>query len=197
MSFLPDSIPERVSSFIDGRWVDSTDHQELPVTFAATEQQIATLAEANAQEVDHAVQNAKAVFNSGVWSRASVTDRKAVLGRVRDLILARQDELAALEVAHTGSPIAQAYGRHIPRAALNFEFFAEYIAQASNPVFDQNPDYLTFVKRDPVGVAGLIAPWNAPLAIMVCADLHRQSDRRRFDGRAGAQPGEKDGTRPG
>jgi 5-carboxymethyl-2-hydroxymuconic-semialdehyde dehydrogenase/aminomuconate-semialdehyde/2-hydroxymuconate-6-semialdehyde dehydrogenase len=162
---LPDTIPAIVSSFIDGQWVTSSRQQKLPVVFAASEEQIAQLAEADEQEVGAAVDNAREVFESGVWSRATVADRKRVMHRVSALIHARRDELAALEVAHTGSPIAQACGRHIPRAALNFEFFAEYIAQAANPVFDQNPDYLTYVRRDPAGVAGLIAPWNAPLAL--------------------------------
>jgi acyl-CoA reductase-like NAD-dependent aldehyde dehydrogenase len=162
---LPDAIPAVVSSFINGQWVDVAGHDELPVIFAASEQQISVVAEANEQEVGAAVDNARAVFESGAWSRIPVADRKRVLHRISQLILARQDELAALEVAHTGSPVAQAHSRHIPRAALNFEFFAEYIAQAANPVFDQSPDYLTYVRRDPAGVAALIAPWNAPLAL--------------------------------
>ena len=66
---------------------------------------------------------------------------------------------------NTGVPIAQVCGRQIPRSAMNFEFFAEFISQASSPVFDQNPDYITYVRREPVGVAGLIAPWNAPMAL--------------------------------
>jgi len=162
---LPGNLPREVSSYIDGEWITPGGHTELPVIFAATEEPIATLAEAPAEEVDRAVTAARAVFESGAWSQASVDERKRVLLRIRDGILARRDELAAFEVAHTGSPIAQAHGRHIPRAAMNFEFFAEYIAQQSSPVFDQNPDYLTYVQRDPAGVAGLIAPWNAPLAL--------------------------------
>jgi len=162
---LPNAIPAVVASLIDGQWVNPAGHRELPIVFAASEEQISVLAEADEQEVGAAVDNARTVFESGVWSRAPVANRKRVLHRVSELILARRDELAMLEVAHTGSPITQAYGRHIPRAALNFEFFAEYIAQAANPVFDQNPDYLTYVRRDPAGVAGLIAPWNAPLAL--------------------------------
>ncbi len=162
---LPESIPKTVTSYIDAAWVTPAGHDTLPVIFAANEQQISEVAEANAAEVHRAVASAKTAFETGVWSRASVATRKSVLLKVSELILANRDRLAELEVAHTGAPLAQAYGRHIPRAAANFEFFAEYIAQASNPVFEQNPDYLTYVRRDPAGVAGLIAPWNAPLAL--------------------------------
>ena len=54
----------------------------------------------------------------------------------------------------------------IPRAALNFRFFADYIGQTEGDLYTQNSDFLTFVRRDPVGVAALIGPWNAPLALL-------------------------------
>jgi 5-carboxymethyl-2-hydroxymuconic-semialdehyde dehydrogenase/aminomuconate-semialdehyde/2-hydroxymuconate-6-semialdehyde dehydrogenase len=162
---LPENLPRQVTSYIDGRWLPESGQEKLAVTYAGTGEQIAELCAADAAEVAAAVESARSAFESGVWSRASVAERKQVLHRISQLIIDNKQLLADCEVAHTGSPIAQAFGRHIPRAALNFEFFAEYIAQASNPVFDHNPDYLTWVQRDPVGVAGLIAPWNAPLAL--------------------------------
>ena len=126
---------------------------------------IADILEADANLVDAAVQSAKSTFESGVWSKASVDHRKHVLLKIKDLILANQDEIAHLECTNTGVPIAQVSGRQIARSALNFEFFAEYISQSANPIYDQNPNFLTYVRRDPVGVAGLIAPWNAPMAL--------------------------------
>ena len=159
------TVPKSVTSYINGAWVPAKGQEEIPIIHAGDETQVSTLYEADAEEVNQAVAQAKATFDSGIWSKAPVAERKKVLLKIRDLILTKKDILANFEVTHTGSPIAQAYGRHVPRAALNFEYFAEYISQASNPVFDQNPDYLTYVKRDPVGVAGLIAPWNAPLAL--------------------------------
>jgi len=159
-------IPDQITSYINGEWVaPSSLAERIPVLFPGDGRQISELIEADAVEVDQAVQAASDVFASGAWSGASIQDRKAVLLRIRDGILAHRDELARLEVMHTGSPITQARGRHIARTALNFEFFAEFISQVSNPVFDQNPDYLTYVRREPIGVAGLIAPWNAPLAL--------------------------------
>lgn len=162
---LPTNIQDKITSYINGQWVAPDQQQQLPIIYAGNEKQIATLYCADEPEVDAAVAAARSAYEAGVWSGASVTERKRALLRVSRLILDNQETLANLEVAHTGCPISQAYGRHIPRAALNFEFFAEYISQSSNPVFDQNPDYLTWVQREPVGVAGLIAPWNAPLAL--------------------------------
>ena len=158
--------PKKVTSFINGKWIepDESAHQ-IPVIHPADEAEVSTLYEANIEEVKLAAEAAKKTFESGAWSQASVEDRKAVLLRIKDLILENQEEIATLEVLNTGSPIAQAFGRQIPRSAMNFEFFAEFISQATSPVFDQNPNYMTYVRREPVGVAGLIAPWNAPMAL--------------------------------
>ncbi len=160
------SIPKTVTSFINGEWAKARDGaHEIPIVFPGDERQISTLIEADADEVDRAIQAARNAFEEGKWSKASIEDRKRVLLRIRDLIQAHADELAHCEVRHTGVPISQVRGRHIMRSAMNFEFFAEFISQASAPVFDQNPDFLTWVRREPAGVAGLIAPWNAPLAL--------------------------------
>jgi acyl-CoA reductase-like NAD-dependent aldehyde dehydrogenase len=158
--------PEKVTSYIGGKWLDpkESSHQ-IPVIHPANENHVSTLYEADINEVKLASETAKKTFKSGIWSQASMEDRKAVLLRIKDLILENQEEIATLEVMNTGAPIAQAFGRQIPRSAMNFEFFAEFISQVTSPVFDQNPNYMTYVRREPVGVAGLIAPWNAPMAL--------------------------------
>ena len=158
--------PKKVGSFVNGEWISMPpDASRIPVIDPRTEEVIADIIEADAHVVDAAVQSAKSTFESGVWSKASVDHRKHVLLKIKDLILANQDEIAHLECTNTGVPITQVSGRQIARSALNFEFFAEYISQAANPIYDQNPNFLTYVRRDPVGVAGLIAPWNAPMAL--------------------------------
>jgi acyl-CoA reductase-like NAD-dependent aldehyde dehydrogenase len=61
--------------------------------------------------------------------------------------------------------VRQIRERHVRRAAMNFEFFADFIGQTSNESYEQEAPFLTIVRREPVGVAALIAPWNAPLAL--------------------------------
>lgn len=159
-------IPEQVSSFVDGVWIGPrAGAYEIPVACPVDERVVSTLFEADADEVALAVAAAADAFRRGEWAKASVDERKRVLQRIAELIRANSDDLVHCEVTHTGVPIAQARGRHIVRTAMNFNFFAEFISQASDPVFAQNPDYLSWVRREPAGVAGLIAPWNAPLAL--------------------------------
>ena len=94
-----------------------------------------------------------------------MAERQRVLRRIAALIREREDDLVRRELLNTGIPIRQIRERHVRRAAMNFEFFADYIGQASNESFEQEAPFLTIVRRDPVGVAALVAPWNAPLAL--------------------------------
>ena len=64
-----------------------------------------------------------------------------------------------------GSPLSQCRGWHVPRTAYNFRFFAEYISQSRSDAYTQLDNYLSVVTREPVGVAALIGPWNAPIAL--------------------------------
>ncbi|MEZ5566260.1 MAG: aldehyde dehydrogenase [Gammaproteobacteria bacterium] len=150
----------------DGAWVQpDPDALRLDLINPVTESSLGQLVSDSAASVDRAVASARASFEAGTWSRRSVADCKAVLLRIRDLILARGDELAAIESLNVGIPLSQARQRHVPRAALNFEFFAEFISQVPDAVYHQDPKFMSVVRHDPAGVAALIAPWNAPLAL--------------------------------
>jgi acyl-CoA reductase-like NAD-dependent aldehyde dehydrogenase len=145
--------------------IETPGAHELPVMNPATGEAIAVLAEDDAAAVDSAVGAARDRFAAGDWSRAAAGERAAVLSRAAALIRERAEELAQLETLGTGIPISQARSRHVVRARMNFEFFAEFINQVADRLYDQHPDYLTLVRHEPVGVTGLIAPWNAPLAL--------------------------------
>lgn len=156
---------EVVTSFIAGRWSDGAGAHRLPVICPWDETVVAELAEADADEVDRAVTAARAAFARGDWRRASVGERQRVLRRIAALIREREDVLATRECLNTGIPMRQVRGRHIQRAAANFEFFADYIGQVAGESYEQEAPYLTVVRREPVGVAALVGPWNAPLAL--------------------------------
>lgn len=152
------------SAFIAGKPVTGTG-PELPVINPADETELARVTEAGPDLVDHAAKAARAAFDDGRWSRRSVEARQEMLRRIADRIDAGAEELAAIETANTGIPLSQSKVRHVARAGHNFRFFADYIGQAAGRLYDQAPDHMTLVRRQPVGVAGLIAPWNAPVAL--------------------------------
>ena len=152
------------SAIVDGESVRD-DGTPLAVIDPASEEVIAEIAEAGLELVGRAVASARRAFDEGIWRNQSVEARQAVLRACADAIDAAHDELADLECANTGIPLGQIKGRQIARAAYNFRFFADFIGQSATPLYDQDPAYLTYVRREPVGVAALIAPWNAPIAL--------------------------------
>ncbi|MEP0314476.1 MAG: aldehyde dehydrogenase [Hyphomonas sp.] len=157
------AIPEVCRNFVNGQWVISS--VRLPVINPVDEQVLTEIAEADTGLVDEAVRAARLTFEQGVWSKLGLEDRQKVLFRIADLIDEHADELAWLESMNIGSPLSQCRGRHVPRAAYNFRFFAEYISQSRSDAYTQLENYLSVVTREPVGVAALIGPWNAPIAL--------------------------------
>ncbi|HYC05929.1 MAG TPA: aldehyde dehydrogenase [Azospirillaceae bacterium] len=158
------TVPVTIGALIGGETV-LPDGPRLLVLNPATEAPLSELAEADAAMVDRAVMAARASFEGGAWSRLGATERADGLMRIHATLSRHADELAWLECTDTGIPLAQVTGRHVARAIHNFRFFAEYITQSANKAYAQDSGHLTLVTRAPVGVAALLAPWNAPLAL--------------------------------
>jgi len=158
------ALRAQVSSFIEGRFSGAAGH-ELPVIHPGDARRIATLVESSAGEVDAAVRSARAAFDDGRWRRQPVEARQAVMRRVAELVDRHRDELAYLECMNSGIPMRHLQKGQIPRAACNFRFFAEFLGQHAEKLHAQTEGYLTLVLREAVGVAALIGPWNAPLAL--------------------------------
>ena len=159
-------VPKVVRGLVNGEAAASEDEAELlMVRYPATAETVTQVAEDNANAVDHAVRAARRAFDSGPWPQMSTPQRQVILRKAATLIREHQQELAILETLCAGLPVSHLTGRQIPRAAENFEFFADYLATMAGETFEQECDYLTLVTREPAGVAALISPWNAPLAL--------------------------------
>ncbi|MBI3296966.1 MAG: aminobutyraldehyde dehydrogenase [Elusimicrobia bacterium] len=134
----------------------------------ATEEVITECPDASAAEVDRVVTAAKRAFDDGRWSRKSPSERSAALLKLASLMEAEAPELAALESKNAGKPMKLAADGDIPFAIDNLRFFAgaarhlEGLASA-----EYVPGYTSIIRREPLGVAGLIAPWNYPLMMSV------------------------------
>ncbi|RYD88185.1 MAG: aldehyde dehydrogenase family protein, partial [Sphingomonadales bacterium] len=153
-----------ITAIVDGEIIQ-TGQNPIPVINPADDQLVVDLPEADAKTVDQAVAAARRSFDEGVWRGKPVEERQGVLRACADAIDAAADRLADIECSNTGIPLHQIRGRQVSRAADNFRFFADYIGQSAGQLYEQNPDYLTLVRREPVGVAALISPWNSPIAL--------------------------------
>ena len=130
----------------------------------ATNEVLALAASGGESEVDAAVLAAREAFDEGPWPRMKASERAAVLRRIADAIRDHAQEFIVREVADIGMPIAQMKGL-AARAAENFDYYARVIGELHGRSFQVGDEFLNYTIRKPVGVAGLIMPWNAPLML--------------------------------
>jgi len=125
--------------------------------------------EAGKAEVDAAVQAAQDALE-GPWGKMTVQERTDILNKVADEITRRFDEFLEAECLDTGKPKSLASHIDIPRGAANFKIFADVIKNAPTEFFEMaTPDgrgAINYAVRRPVGVVGVICPWNLPLLLM-------------------------------
>jgi len=154
-----------VRLFINGDFRDAHSGKTFPDINPATGQVIARVAEADAEDVADAAAAARKAFDDGPWPRLKVAERAAVLRRIAEGILRRKEELARLESMDTGKSLREALEFDMPRVAHNFRFFADFVEQMGSESYPKDDDHLFYVLREPLGVVGLITPWNFPLML--------------------------------
>lgn len=122
------------------------------------------LPSSDARDIDQAVSAARSAFPS--WAATDPNERSRLMMRVADLIDEKREEFARAESADQGKPVWLASEMDIARAAKNFRFFASLILHETNMSSRHDAHTLNYVTREPVGVAGLISPWNLPLYLL-------------------------------
>lgn len=149
---------------IGGRRRAAADGSTFVVREPSTGQELTTVSQAGLNDVNAALIDATTAFESGVWADQSATARGRVLLRVADLIRQNAEELAVLEARNAGHPIADARWE-VEAAAGTFEYYAGAANKLFGEVVPVQDPGIDVVLREPVGVCGLIVPWNFPLLI--------------------------------
>ena len=161
---LPAAMPEKIRHYIGGEFVDSIDGDEFDVLNPVTNEPYITAASGKKADIEAAVAAAKTAFDEGPWPTMLPRERARILGKIADIVESRKDELAAMESFDSGLPITQAKGQ-AARAAENFRFFADLIVAQVDDAFKVPGRQANYVNRKPIGVAGLITPWNTPFML--------------------------------
>ncbi|HEX5730091.1 5-carboxymethyl-2-hydroxymuconate semialdehyde dehydrogenase [Microbacterium sp.] len=161
---VPADLPTRIQHYIDGESVDSIDGDTFDVLDPVTNDTYLQAAAGKKADVDRAVASARRAFTDGQWPRMLPRERSRVLHRIADIVESRDARLAELESFDSGLPITQALGQ-ARRAAENFRFFADLIVAQTDDAFKVPGRQLNYVNRKPIGVAGLITPWNTPFML--------------------------------
>lgn len=151
-------------NYINGTWVDAVDGDTLDNLCPADGRSLGSIPRSKERDVSRAVSAASDALH-GPWAQYSQSERANMLDAIASGIESRLDEFAILESTDQGKPVSLARTIDIPRAIANFRFFAGLLrhhTDAAQPMHDA----LNYTHRKPVGVTGLITPWNLPLYLL-------------------------------
>jgi len=153
---------EAAGNFIAGEWLESTQAAE-DINPSNTADVVGLFARADAKATERAIEAAKHAF--ATWSRSPIQQRHDILKRIGDEILARKDELGRLLAREEGKTLAEGIGETVRAGQIFLFFAAECVRLAGEKIASVRPGIDIEITREPLGVVGLITPWNFPIAI--------------------------------
>jgi 5-carboxymethyl-2-hydroxymuconic-semialdehyde dehydrogenase len=158
-------MKHNLQHYIHNKFVPSIGNETFDILTPLTNELIGRVASGQPADIDRAATSARLAFENGSWSRMPMADRARRVRLIGDLILKHSDEIAELEIEDTGIPRKQISKGAIPRAAENFYFFADQLSHLHGQAFPVDRDWINYTTYRPIGVAGLITPWNTPFML--------------------------------
>lgn len=157
---------KELKHYISGEWKNLSSSKLINVINPANQDMIARVPCATKEETEYSIDIAKQAFESGVWSENSERERSTVLFQIANKLEKHIEELAELEVENNGKTFREAYSDAL-ESVNAFRYYGGLL-QTSQEQMHEEPDYMqTMIIKEPIGVAGLIVPWNFPL-LMSC-----------------------------
>jgi len=156
--------------FIDGLFCDATSGKKLKEFDPKDESLICEVEAASKEDVDRACKAAYRAFNDGEWGKMNARDRSTLLFKLADLMEEHQEELATIESIDSGAVYTLALKTHIGMSIATWRYFAGWcdkIEGSTIPINNARPNRnLAMTRKYPIGVCGLITPWNYPLMML-------------------------------
>ena len=153
-------------AYIDGKYCPAISGKTFGTVNPATGEKLADIAACGADDVDLAVEKAREAFDDGRWSRMHPSDRKDVLIRLAKLMTRNARELAVMESIDSGKTIYDCETVDVPETIHCIKWHAEAIDKIYDQVSPASDDHIAMVVREPIGVVGLVLPWNFPLLML-------------------------------
>ena len=147
---------------IDGEWVAASSGGEREIVDPANSETIATVPEGTREDAKRAVAAARRAFDEGPWPKTTVQERSRLLNRVADLLERDEAELARMETLDTGKTLVESHA-DMQDIAGTFRYYGSLIAVHGGEINPVPADSLSMTTYEPVGVVGMISPWNYPL----------------------------------
>ncbi|MEA2498787.1 MAG: betaine-aldehyde dehydrogenase, partial [Actinomycetota bacterium] len=154
--------------FIGGEFVEAASGKVDEIENPANEEIVGTVPRGASEDVDRAVEAAREAFEDGRWSNLGPGERGAILWKMGELVEERAEELARLEVLQGGKTMKLAADGDVPMAADQLKYFGGISrVLAGSAAAEYLPGYSSWLRREPVGVVGQVAPWNYPIMMAV------------------------------
>jgi aminomuconate-semialdehyde/2-hydroxymuconate-6-semialdehyde dehydrogenase len=151
-----------IKNYINGELIAPVQGNYIDNYEPATGQVYGQIPNSDSADIELAYSAANKAFPS--WSKTTLAERSAILGKIASTITQKLDVLARAEARDNGKPLSLAKAIDIPRAAANFQYFADAITQFASEAHESvGMNAVNFTLRDPLGVVGCISPWNLPL----------------------------------
>jgi acyl-CoA reductase-like NAD-dependent aldehyde dehydrogenase len=169
---LPDALSDAARSFaagphrllIGGERLEAADGRTFETLDPSTGRVIADVPQAGSEDVDRAVRAAREAFEDGRWSKIAAAERTRAMLAFADAVDAHADELAELESLDNGKPVKMARRVDVPLTSAHLRYFAGWPTRINGEVLPvSQPNMHCYTRKEPVGVAGQIIPWNFPL----------------------------------
>lgn len=154
------------AAFIDGAFRPAASGKTFASVNPATGETLTDIAACGSDDVDFAVVKAREAFDDGRWSRLPPSERKDVLIRLCKLMTRSANELAVMESIDSGKTIFDCVTVDVPETINCLKWHAEAIDKIYDQVSPASDDHIAMVVREPVGVVGLVLPWNFPLLML-------------------------------
>lgn len=151
--------------YISGEFTPASNGATIKNMNPFTNEQINEVAQGQVEDINKAVAAAREAFDNGPWKTMKLTKRMAYIYRIADLIDEEVEKIAYLESLDTGLPISQTR-KMVSRASENFRFYARMVeSRLVGDAYQVDDEFINYTINAPVGVAGLITPWNAPFML--------------------------------
>lgn len=156
---------EKKLMYIAGEWQDSADKTWLETNNPSTGELLAEVPRGQAEDIDRAVQAARACFESEAWQQFIPAERGRILHKIAAALREDAEAIALLETQDTGKPLTQGK-KDVEAAAQYFEYYGGMADKIFGETIPVQPGILDYTLREPIGVTAHIVPWNYPLQII-------------------------------
>lgn len=162
-------VSRKHKMLINGKWVEAASGKTFPTYNPATGEVLAQVAEGDREDINRAVNAARAAFETGPWSKLTTSERGRLIWKLADLLEQHLEEFAEIETWDNGKPLGVARAADVPLAVDMLRYMAGWATKIEGntiPIsvpYTPGAKYLAYTVREPVGVVGQIIPWNFPL----------------------------------